>query len=74
MPLTISSAGKFCWKLFDSSLWPEKAPVQEKLPLTLNVPGTVRMGPLEKAGMKVWMWAHKCCWKGYCIERDKLRK
>lgn len=41
MPLTTNSAGKFCWKLFDSCLWPEKAPVQEKLPLTLNVPGTV---------------------------------
>lgn len=41
MTLTTNSAGKFCWKLFDSCLWPEKTPVQEKLPLTLNVPGTV---------------------------------
>lgn len=52
--------GKFCWKLCNSCLWPEKAPVQEKLPLTLTVLGAARMGPLEKrTSMKAWIWACK---------------
>lgn len=70
IPLMASSAG-IC--VFLAS---EKAPVQEKLLLTLNVPAVARMWPLEKrTSMKVWILACKeVLLQGCCIERDQLRK
>lgn len=63
--------GRFCWKLYDSCLWPE-ATVQEKLSSTPSVPGAARTGFLKKRmGMKSWMWACKeLLWQGYYIKKE----